>query len=97
MKVEDTLQYNLNKYSNYRKFKEVDENLEIPEEISFMTEFTKTPEAKKWLSSILANCRDLDAVYKIIRVRFSRYTPGLDKAGNKTIEILKDIWIMECL
>lgn len=97
MKVEDTLRYNLEKYSSYKKFIETDENFEIPQEISFVTEFIKTPETKKWLASILANCRDLDIVYKIIKVRFSKYTPGLDRAGNKAIEILKDIWIMECL
>jgi hypothetical protein len=97
MKVEDTLKYNLDKYSGYKKFKEADENLEIPEEISYLKEFIKTSEERKWLSSILVNCRDLDIVYKIIKVRFSRYTPGLDREGNKIIEILKDIWIMECL
>ena len=97
MKEENTLNYNLEKYSGYKKFKEAEENYRIPEEISYLSEFIRTAEEKKWLGSILANCRDLDTVCKIIRVRFSRYTPGFEKEGSKAIEILKDIWIMECL
>ena len=51
MKTEDTLKYNIEKYSHYKKFVETDNNFEVPDELAFMRPFIKTDEEKKWLES----------------------------------------------
>jgi len=60
MKAEDTLNYSLKKYAGYKDFIEADENYDIPDDLSYMGEFIKTPEARKWLASLLLNCRNIE-------------------------------------
>ena len=97
MKAEDTLNYNLKKYAGYREFIEVDENYEIPDDLSYMEEFIKTPEARKWLVSLLLNCRNIERVKSILKVRFGSRTLAARIDRTRVIEMLKNIWIMECL
>ena len=97
MKAEDTLNYNLKKYASYKDFIEADENYEIPEDLSYMEEFIKTPEARKWLVSLLLNCRNTERVKDILKVRFGSRTLAARTDRSRVIEMLKNIWIMECL
>ena len=97
MKTEDTLKYNIDKYSRYKKFAEVDENFEIPDELAFMRQFIKTDEAKNWLGSLLVNCRDLVSAYRILEIRFSFLDTDTTIEEERVIDILKSIWIIECI
>ena len=97
MKAEDTLNYNMKKYSGYKDFIEADENFEIPNDLSYMEEFIKTPEARKWLVSLLLNCRNIERVKSILKVRFGSRTLAARIDTSRIIEMLKNIWIMECL
>ena len=97
MKAEDTLNYNLKKYAGYREYIEVDENYQIPDDLSYMEEFIKTPEARKWLVSLLLNCRNIERVKSILKVRFEKRTLAARIDRTRVIEMLKNIWIMECL
>ena len=97
MKAEDTLNYNLKKYSGYKDFIEADENYEIPDDLSYMADFIKTPEARKWLASLLLNCRNTERVKNILKVRFGSRTLAARIDRTRIIEMLKNIWIMECL
>ena len=97
MKAEDTLNYNLKKYAGYREFIEADENYEIPDDLSYMEEFIRTPEARKWLASLLLNCRNIERVKNILKVRFENRTLAARTDRTRVVEMLKNIWIMECL
>ena len=76
---------------------EADENYEIPDDLSYMEEFIKTPEARKWLVSLLLNCRNIERVKDILKVRFGSRTLTSRTDRSRVIEMLKNIWIMECL
>ena len=97
MKAEDTLNYNMKKYSGYKDFIEADENFEIPNDLSYMEEVIKTPEERKWLVSLLLNCRNIERVKSILKVRFGSRTLASRTDKSRIIEMLKNIWIMECL
>lgn len=97
MKTEDTLKYNIDRYSRYKKFVEVNENFEIPDELAFMRQFIKTDEAKNWLGSLLVNCRNLRSVCRILKIRFSFLDADTTIEEDRVIDILKNIWIIECI
>ena len=62
-----------------------------------MEEFIKTPEARKWLASLLLNCRNIERVKDILKVRFGSRTLAARIDRTRIIEMLKNIWIMESL
>jgi len=97
MKTEDTLKYNIEKYSHYKKFVETDNSFEVPDELAFMRPFIKTDEEKKWLESLLVNCRDLIRTCRILEIRFGFLDAETDSEETKVIGILKNIWIIECI
>ena len=97
MKINDTLTYTIRKYSGYRKFKEVDPNFEIPDELEFMKRFAGNDNAVMWLGSLLENSRDLKRTYRILKKRFGNFQTGIDGDDSRVVSILKDIWVIECL
>ena len=97
MKIEDTLSYTIRKYSGYREFKEADPDFEIPDELEFMKHAARGEAARMWLSSLLANSRDLKRTYRMLKKRFGNFKIGIDGDGSKVVSILKDIWVIECL
>ena len=97
MKTEDTLKYNVEKYAGLRQFVEVDPNFEIPDEMSFIRSYVKSEEGMKWLGSILANCRDFESTYRILKIRFEEFPKDSETEDSRVIGILKDTWLMECL
>ena len=95
MKIEDTLNYNLEKYNCTGRLKPADIEMEIPDELSFMNQFKDNEEVLKWLSSLLLNCRNRDRVISILQLRCHDLSERQLK--NRIVEILKDTWLIECV
>ena len=97
MKIEDTLSYNINKFSDYRKFKDAAPDFEIPDELEFMKRFSRSETVMKWLGSLLGNSRDLGRTCRMLKARFNDPHTRDSIDDSKAISILKNIWVIECL
>lgn len=84
----------LAKYKEAFGLKEVDENSKLPAKFSFMKKYCENKEIRRWLSSLLVNGMDQEAVYTDLKITLD---DGTDYSEEEVLAKLRDIWIIECL
>ncbi len=84
----------LAKYKDSFGLKEVDDSSKLPAKFSFMKKYCENKEIRRWLSSLLVNGMDQEAIYEDLKITLEEDKEYTEK---EVLAKLRDIWIIECL